>query len=304
MGVRGSFGVVALGAVLFGCGGSTSDGGAAPVARQDFGSEAADALCTLLAGCCQSVGFAYDGAACRSGFSTVAEADLSNPKITFDANVAGQCLAAVRSGTCNVTDGFESSCRGVFNGTVAGGGVCASSAECRRPEGGIALCESGICSPRPRGTAGDACSSTCTESGSSISCSSTVTAVGGSGGSPSAGPSGCYTNDGLTCGTTGTCVPLAQVSEPCTSLSCVKGAFCDFKTGLCAPVLTVGSDCSGSNDCEASAYCDLSTRKCATKKPDGASCQSSSECAGKACTSGRCASTTLATPASCTGVFK
>src|SRR5437773_9440741 len=120
---KGSLVALVFGAGFFGCGGNTSEGKATPVARGDFASQAADAACTLLASCCPQANLPYDGNACRTGYQSVVENVLSNPKVTYDENAAGECLAAARSAQCDDTAALNPVCRNVFNGTVPAGGA-------------------------------------------------------------------------------------------------------------------------------------------------------------------------------------
>ena len=123
---KGSLVALVFGAGFFGCGGNTSEGKATPVARGDFASQAADAVCTLLASCCPQANLPYDGNACRTGYQSVVENVLSNPKVTYDENAAGECLAAARSAQCDDTAALNPVCRNVFNGTVPAGGACST----------------------------------------------------------------------------------------------------------------------------------------------------------------------------------
>jgi hypothetical protein len=323
---NGSLGALFVGAGALGCGGTTSEGQAAhdaggdsasraadakamPVARRDFASQAADAWCTLLSGCCSGAGFPYGGNACRTGFQLTLRDALANQKVAFDEHAAGECIAAVRSAGCEDIVAIDSACRTVINGTVPAGGACATSAECVKPSAGIAFCYSGICNP-PHGKAGDPCFTDCEDWGSSIACHSSEWRNSSDAGAVS---TACYSNDGLWCGASRTCEPLAAVSQSCGArtidghlvyVSCVEGADCDSTTHVCTPVhlLPVGSDCIG-GACNDTAYCDSSTGKCTAFKPNGANCQLEIECSSRVCASNVCVQPSVATGRSCAGVF-
>lgn len=310
--MRGGVGSVAIVGVVIGwvvaCGGSTSSSGS-PVQKEDFSTQASDALCDSLAGCCSTAGLPYDGAACRAGFAALLAPQASNPKIAYDATAGGGCVAALRGLGCAPLDGVREPCGNVFAGTVPNGGPCSSSDECAAPAGGRAFCLGGQCHAEPRGAAGDACSSTCTESGSSTSCAGFggVASGGADGGtSPGGDLARCYTNDGLTCGPSDTCEKVPALSEPCTFGGCGENAFCDQSgaAGVCAARRDVGGTCNGFDECVTTAFCDTASRKCATKKADGTTCQSGLECQGGSCRAGACAAKVLATASSCAGVFK
>lgn len=141
---------------------------------------------------------------------------------------------------------------GEFNGTCAldktdtvdPGGACESSDDCRTPAGAErADCdysgssELGTCVALTRGEAGDPCSMTCTEQGSSgWSCT---------GGGP--GDALCYTDDGLWCGAGGVCEALLAIGETCSYEGCAVGAFCD--AGTCAAQRAPGETCQNDDEC-------------------------------------------------------
>jgi hypothetical protein len=298
---------VVMGCVMA-CGGSTASSGS-PVQKEDFSAQATAAVCDVLAGCCSTASLPYDGAACRTGFAAQLAPQLSNPKVAYDPTAGGSCVAAIRGLGCAPLDGARGPCSTVFAGTVPSGEPCSSSAECATPAGGHASCMGGQCHVEPRGKSGDTCSATCTESGSSTSCSfSGVAAQSGAadGGvgpvSTTPGPARCYTNDGLTCGPSGTCEKIPALSEACTFGGCAADAFCD--QGRCAALRDVGGTCNSFDECVTTAFCDTTARTCAAKKTNGASCDTELECQSGSCQAGKCAGRVLATATSCQGVFK
>src|SRR6185436_8334498 len=95
---RGWLLVLGAAGLLVGC--SKSEGGSAtPVQESELPSKVADLLCSSMAGCCQREGFAFDSDACREGYVTQLKDSLNEhdpQKVTYDAQVAGDCLAAAQ----------------------------------------------------------------------------------------------------------------------------------------------------------------------------------------------------------------
>jgi len=253
-----------------------------PIALEDLPDAWAEALCGNISACCSQAGIAYDGTKCRTFVKelTANVTDLVNQgKVKYDANLAGTCVAEVPAyaQSCLETDP-DTTCEGVFTGTVPEGGACTTSHECVAPVGGDADCDNGKCTVQPRGKAGDTCGDTCTTKGSTTYCS-------GSGGNGA----DCFTNDGLYCATASTkCESrIALGGKGCDfTESCVEGAFCDAQT--CTARKAIGANCIMHDECVATAYCD---QTCQTKKPLGAPCSNDfadEECADGNCDAGKC----------------
>lgn len=272
---------------FLGCSSGTSPGpgSSSPIPLEDFPNVYADALCDNLASCCTQSGYTYDANECKAtvkGFVGLFGGLVDKGTVKYDASAAGACMSQVPAYAKGCLQGSLASaaCDSVFVGTVPEGGACTQSSECVEPPGGGADCDQGKCVPEKRGVAGDACGWTCTEQGSSTSCSGT------SGDSNTR----CFTNDGLYCeSTSNTCKQrIAIGGSGCDwEESCVDGAFCQSQ--VCTAQKAVGEACVNEDECTSSAYCD---QTCLTKKPLGASCTddfADEECADGACEGGKCA---------------
>jgi len=282
------FGLAAVlafsGLALLACSGSTTGGttSAGPVPREQFASQFAHAICDNIGGCCQQSGVPHDPAACVQVLEPLYAQLFGSYKSQYDAAKGGECVAyaanLAKSCTPNPPPG---PCDDVSVGTVPNGGQCQYSADCIRPPNGDVSCNDGVCEQEPRGKLGDGCSGTCTEYGNSTSCS------GGSGGTSGSGPAVCYTNDGLQCGSSGTCEALAALGAACQYGGCVAEAYCDWSAQKCVPRVTIGGSCTDTEDCVDGAFCD-STSKCAALLANGAACSSDSDCLSDACVADKC----------------
>lgn len=280
-------------AAFVGCGGSSSGGGgtnATPVAKENFAGELAKALCTNIGPCCQQAGYTHDAAKCTALLEGVYK-NMVAGAVQYDAQKGGECVAYAASIVKNCgAEPAEGPCDGVVAGTIPEGGKCQTSAECIVPPKGDADCDNGVCVQVPRGKAGDGCSGTCTESGSTTTCG---------GGGTSGGNALCFTNDGLACGADGKCAALAKVGETCTGDDCVAAAYCDYSSEKCVTRAAIGGACQDSQQCAAGAHC--AADKCAAAKPDGAACVDWDECASGDCEAGKCGPQGLASPQLCSG---
>lgn len=275
------------------CSGSSEGGGAAtPIPLDEIAKTVAETFCGELGPCCAAAGYAYDRAACEALLRSTYEQNLVAParggKVKYDASLAGSCVARAREAlrACQVPDVDE--CERMFSGTVPHGGACADSAECEAPAGGDAFCDdsegAGTCVSSPRGKAGDACDTTCTENGNVTSCSGS----GGGGGEPPTGPvAECYTNDGVVCGPEGKCKALAPAGGACTDgVECEGRARC--VDGTCGAPSAEGGACSyRDEECAGGLYCRDGT--CAKELPLGSDCEDFVDvCAGGTCDEGKC----------------
>jgi hypothetical protein len=264
----------------------------------------ADALCSNIGPCCQEGGFAFDPEQCRAAAESELHQNIdayASLNVAYDAVAARGCVDAYTQTirACVDTGQTNNGCRTVFLGTLAEGAVCTQSAECISggctdiAGAGMRQCTKSGTGSIVHGKLGEPCNATCTSSGSSTSCFSTV---GGSGG-------GCYTNDGLYCAATSVCAAMPTLGQTCTANSpCAGEAFCE--NGVCAAQRTSGSCASTSSACAPSVYCDATTRECVPRKASGATCTVEGECqTTDRCISGRCGRRTIATQKLCNGNF-
>src|SRR5688572_11913543 len=97
--LRRACGPVLFVALIAGCDGETDgDGQSGPVASNDFSSNFAAAYCSAIQGCCTRFGENFTLSSCqeslRGYLSAALGTQLSNPRIHFDEQVAGQCIDA------------------------------------------------------------------------------------------------------------------------------------------------------------------------------------------------------------------
>ncbi len=251
---------------VVGCG--KSDGSAEPIPQTDLPKRVANLLCDSLAACCKSNGHAIDTAGCKTAYTAELERDLADDderRVRYDAQAAGDCLAAVSSKIqCGrVDDDDAPACERIFVGSVALGQPCNDSRECAPLAGRSVYCQSddglspSVCtasstSSAPRGKAGDACGITCSEGDNCSVGDDAPVPLPGPGGvpAPQPNPVGCYRDDGLFC-KVGRCAPLLAPGEACDSYDACGGtAFCDFSTGQCTAPRPNGSPCESSNECQ------------------------------------------------------
>ncbi len=310
-----------LGGVVGGCGGSTNGTGSGPVPQSQFPARFESAVCDNIGSCCQSAGYKYDAAGCKSALDQSIGQIFSSKNAVYDASAAGPCIDSVSAAfaSCKGFDAVSAvPCQKVFTGTQPAGAACTSSTECKPVANAEVYCEhpSGAggqagsgqrtCTVKPRGKKGDGCDETCTENGNVTSCgtSSGGGGAGGSGGAPPSGNATCYTNDGLYCAGNGVCAAMIPIGQPCPDYSgCVDGAYCD--SGTCAAKRAAGSSCSSfSNECKDGTYCadpaHTGTGTCTNKKADGQACSSFDECQSENCQNGKCSSGGIS-PSMCSG---
>jgi hypothetical protein len=306
-------GLVAIGA--FSCDGEPANNNApaGSVQTSDLAVQIAAAHCEGIAACCIAGGFSSDTAGCKASMQAQLNAFLTvhfaDSYQSYDAAAAGRCVDAYRAAMTACTNrplsqAISSACDAMFVGTVALGGPCTTSNDCIQNDTNSVSCDAGICAVStasismtnaPRGTLGQACRSTCEDSGN-----------GGSGCSGSAVASSatavCWVNDGLVCGSSGTCVAVPTLGQSCAgSYHCATGSYCNGNT--CAQQVTTGSCSSSSSACASSSYCDSTTMQCTPKKADGAACNGDSECTGGDCLGDRCRVWSVADPGSCAGLL-
>jgi hypothetical protein len=300
-------GLIPVAVLLVGaCGGTTtsSSGGAGPVPEEQFLEAYATAICDNIGPCCQADGYTLDAAKCRTLLVAELGDELPQPgsAAVYDANAGGNCIAAVTkvAQSCGGEENLDV-CEGIYKGKLAAGEPCTSSFECATPPGGQAYCDvtsdtgGNVCVASARGKLGDTCSETCTEEGTSTSCTTSSEVP------PNAAT--CYTNDGLRCGEGNTCATLIPLGGACPGYEgCVQGAFCDSTSGTCVATKSVGEACTGYSwsECAEGLHCSQS-QVCEAAKPDGAACESWEDCESGNCEGGKCVAESFVDELICTG---
>jgi hypothetical protein len=261
---RGWLLVLGAAGLLVGCG--KSEGGAAtPVQESELPSKVADLVCSSMAGCCQSEGFAFDIDACQASYLTDLKDSLNDShtqRVTYDAQAAADCLAAARGSIqCGDVEGDIPACERIFHGTVAVGQPCGGSRECQQPTGTRVSCTSSdgvstevctvVADPVTRhGKLGEACFTTCFEGEECGGAGAPTPAGEGGVPAPATEPAACYRDEGLFC-EVGSCARLLPVGATCTDYAaCAGNAFCDFNTQLCSAPRANGEPCASSRDCQ------------------------------------------------------
>jgi hypothetical protein len=278
-------------------------------AAGDFATAFPTAFCEGIAGCCAAADIPSDVANCKDLLTAQLSASLSriaSLKYAYDASAAADCIKASRAGLVACTDpeamdAAKRVCSGVFMGTVALGGACSDSGECIKTNAPYVSCDAGVCtaesdydfpSDEVHGVRGDPCQASCraNEDGSS---NCRAPAQGGSSGVF------CWANDGLVCGSGGTCVDAPVLGETCSAY-CADGAYCG--SGLCVESTATGPCRSDDGTCLSSSYCDWTASTCTPKKANGAACNSDRECVGGDCYRDVCRSWTVASAETCLGL--
>jgi hypothetical protein len=250
------------------------------------------------------------------------EAEVAAGRVTYHAEQAGPCVAALRTVTCDTIDADRPECDAVVSGNVAQGGACLVDFDCASGHcvvgascpgvctayvgvGGDCSAAGARCAPglgcgggrcvavtTPSATQGQPCvSGTCA---SGLYCDPTTSKCAPSkkSGSCAGAPDACMF--GYACVESGVCVALAGRGERCgPEARCGAGWACS--DGVCGPPPGIGAPCaSGSGrtglECAYGAYCDTSPiPTCRELKPGGAACGSAWECRSYVCTAGACA---------------
>lgn len=261
--------ILLLGAALSSACGK-SDGNAAAIPQGEFPTKAANLLCDSLANCCHSSGFAVDVDGCKQEYVTRLSTTLSKldpQKVQYDAQAAGDCLAAVQSVIrCGDVEGPDAPvCDEVLRGQVQLGQPCSGSDECQQQTGkprarctseddvAPPVCTSESRTAWQRGTMGEACSRTCLED----DCD---------------GSSAPLQNPGT-----------GEAPLPQTSVACYRsdGLYCD--QGTCARTLGVGLACQDDAACSGNVFCDFNTQACVAPRAEGEPCDADSHCQSNEC---------------------
>ena len=270
-------------AMVVACGGDKNSSG--PIAIDDLFPQYLDALCTFEANCAQEP----DKATCVAD-DNIEEADILTliadvkaGTITYDADAAGACLAAIRNTSCatfapraQIADSSELCILTVFGGTVPEGGACNSLFEC--DSGGSALsvnCESTMSSCDPATTC---CPGTCTAE-------------------PPTSGSGAV---GTTCTTSEDCLATlycSEVTHACKQPGAAAGDACDAtdgcdnplictqdaqtSMGTCGPQIATGGTCDPESNFQCGDsrdYCDSTTLTCTRRVAVGQTCTDTTPC--------------------------
>ncbi len=164
-------------------------------------------------------------------------------------------------------------------GTAAIGEACENDGDCAPVEGAEVECFD-VCRADYRVAEGEQCNASCSSSGATTSCV-------GSGSFDDNESRQCWRDDGLYCGSDGTCQALVAEGEACRGLgeSCVDGLRCG-DGGQCVPKLAIGESCFNTRDCLDS-YCDIDggadSSTCTAYVADGEMCTDGDECRSGVC---------------------
>ncbi|HYQ45463.1 MAG TPA: hypothetical protein VER11_25930 [Polyangiaceae bacterium] len=258
-----------------GCsGGGDSRQSAELALLQQFEAEAVQRFCARINACCNELSYPFDEAGCETlNGNRIVQFFNSQafPGSHYDSVAGKRCLDGIETPElgCSAEGDYESpDCKKVFVGSVSLGGKCSLAQGCATtPDGAATECDfppsnleyddprrTGVCvlapppQTGPHGKAGDACSSSCTESGI---CTTLCSAD-----RPCATdlPT-CYAADGLFCSEANTCVVLGVAGDPCFgSFECGPGTYCDTDQGHCQTLRQAGDACHDGFQCE-SEYC-------------------------------------------------
>jgi hypothetical protein len=211
--------------------------------------------------------------------------DMAGPGTTYDASAAQQCLQVLAaSRSCNQDTLDDESCNFVYVGSAPLGAACTTDSECAPQAGGEVSCDflDEVCIVTRRGTAGEACSTSCEgmEMGGY-----TCYGTGDSPGLPDFTDVECWLDDGLYCSPTGCAAPVAAGGDCSGGAQCAAGLTCDYASWSCIALAAIGDACS-LGSCTDGAYCS-DTGVCVAQQPAGQPCTLSDECLGF-CNGGVC----------------
>jgi hypothetical protein len=256
----------------------------------------ADSYCAEVTKCCAQASLRADGKACGETLAFAARGDSYSPQ-------AGKaCLAEVKSqasaGTfCkNLNQSSASACDSVYgagSGSKQLGEDCNIDGDCAKSSDGDVTCASAYvnstfirkCQVLVPGKVGSTpCVGTRDGNDYLPYSDSNATDVATRG-------YVCNLADGVQC-RLGTCAALVAVGGSCDLPSdCVRSAFCNSSTRLCAARVAVGSTCAGSStsECVEGYYCQDTSKQCTAKVANGGSCSNSSVCQSDYCLNDFCA---------------
>jgi len=283
-------------------GGSGGDGGAAqgsPVALDAFGSTILDAACELIVKCGQ-LGFVFTSKdSCKaflgdelldSEFAKL-RAEVGAGSVSYDAQAAGDCIAAYKAIACEAATGELTSkgpvaCRKVFTGKAAIGSSCerdehCASTSCDRVKAsgcpgkcaelgatgascqesgdceGELVCVAGKCAPNVPAAVGASCDGVPCVAGAYCGTGKVCAAQVDAGGACASSDKAC--KDGLYCSSSGpqqTCAPRLEAGTDCKAAdACEPGLVCAGAStgnpGICKPTAKLGGACTSHVECGA-----------------------------------------------------
>jgi hypothetical protein len=256
--------------------------------------------------------------------------------VIFHPDDARACIDGLTA-SCDrdlfVRGGGSEACDAMFEGTVAAGGGCALSEECKSLDCDVPSCPDACCrgtcvgdAPAPWPRLGEACASVAnpcsdgvcdqasglcvayrqtgeacaskTECGPDNACAnSTCTPEPTTGESCTPGDSDrqCR-NIGETCSaSTSTCEPFGRTGDACNDVDrCSPQFYVCGADATCRLRPVRGEACDDQTECLDASYCDATTLRCTAPKPDDAACTSDRECESHVCDASICV-----TPAAC-----
>jgi hypothetical protein len=212
------------------------------------------------------------------GLRASLRAQLESPSISFNAENAAACVAAMERAQCDEQgQAALGECDDVFVGALALGDSCAFNDECADDNTTcFGLSDScGVCTKRVG--IGDDCSAAACEDGT---CRNDVCVAKLSEGASCTDADTCA--DGLAC-SDDVCraIAVVQVGEACNgdTARCINSNstnFCNID-GVCTARATTGDDCGSLSPCDATvSVCRSGT--CVVDGAEGATCSSTSDC--------------------------
>ncbi len=280
---------ILIGVVIAACGGGSGGG---PIPIDELPQQVIDALCGFEVRC----GAVSSEAICIAEFEQELNtadvvAGVHDGKITYDANLARQCLDAYNTMSCDATAQSvrvqPQACKDAVKGTVADGGMCEAdqvciSELCNAPSCQAACCP-GTCDPTPPLPAaiGQSCAGTTCVDGAFCN-NSTCAALLAAGASCQSDSQCAY---GTMCAgaTSPVCAAPPKLGDPCandsgsTMARCSDvGQFCDA-TNHCVAKLDTGATCDPTmfGWCKGDLQCDAATMKCDALPAISATCTGS-----------------------------
>lgn len=201
--------------------------------------------CTSIKSCCESTGVGHDQAGCEAESKKSCEAEVAKAKAgkrTFNASAVDSCVASMQGlyQKCTFTYAelvgmghIGASCANVFAGTVAEGGTCEDSEDCKPSSDSSkhAFCDEGKCVVGPISLAeGEDCG------GGEVACGA-----------------GLYCD--LTSMKCQKAKALGETCDPSSFTECGLGNYCDSQSTKCTAGKAEGADCTIAFEC-ASMSCD------------------------------------------------
>ena len=255
-------------------GGGNADRDSELAKLQRFQTAAVQRFCARVSSCCNELSYPFDQAVCErlNGNGIVQFFNLQAfPGSHYDGAAGKRCLDGIGTPElgCDAKGDYQSAdCRKVFIGSVPLGGKCSLAEGCAATaDGATTQCDfpasdleydepdrTGVCvlapppQSGPHGRAGEACSSTCTDSGLCATLCSADRSC------PTDLPT-CYTTDGVYCSEANTCALLGVAGDHCMgSFECGAGTYCNLAREQCETLRQAGAACDDGLQCETH-YC-------------------------------------------------